>query len=54
MNNPVPGACPPEPVRYVGLDVHKHYLVAYAVDDEQERVYGPRRVGYERLNLSAP
>lgn len=35
--------------RYIGLDVHKHYLVAYGVDREQQRVYGPRRVDYTEL-----
>ena len=38
------------PVRYIGLDVHKHYLVAYGVDKEQNRVYGPKRVGYADLD----
>jgi len=35
--------------RYIGLDVHKHYLVAYGVDRDQNRLYGPRRVGYDEL-----
>ncbi len=35
--------------RYIGLDVHKHYLVAYGVDRDQNRVYGPRRVDYDEL-----
>jgi transposase len=30
--------------RYVGLDVHKYYLMATAVDAELNKVYGPRRV----------
>ena len=38
------------PVRYIGLDVHKHYLVAYGVDKEKNRVYGPKRVGYADLD----
>ena len=33
-------------IRYIGLDVHKHYLVAYGVDRDQNPVYGPRRVEY--------
>jgi transposase len=33
-------------IRYIGLDVHKHYLVAYGVDRDQNPVYGPRRVDY--------
>ena len=35
--------------RYIGLDVHKHYLVAYGVDRDQHPVYGPRRVDYADL-----
>lgn len=35
--------------RYIGLDVHKHYLVAYGVDRDQNRLYGPRRVAYTEL-----
>lgn len=38
------------PERYVGLDIHKHYLVAVGVNQEQEQVYGPRRVPYRRLD----
>jgi len=34
----------PVPTRFVGLDVHKHYLVAIGVDTELNRVLGPRRV----------
>jgi transposase len=30
--------------RFVGLDVHKHYLVAAAVDADQNEVMPPRRV----------
>jgi len=30
--------------RYFGLDIHKHYMVAMAVDRERTVVYGPRRV----------
>lgn len=33
-----------KPTRFVGLDIHKHYLVAMAVDPDQNQVYGPRRV----------
>lgn len=32
------------PVRYFGLDIHKVFLVAIAVDPEKKTVYGPRRV----------
>ena len=33
-----------EPSRYVGIDVHKHYLVVVAVDRRQTVVLQPRRV----------
>ncbi len=39
----------PRPSRFVGLDVHKHYLVAYAVDVDRNRVFGPQRVPLEDL-----
>ncbi len=38
------------PVRYVGLDIHKAYLVAAAVNADQEAVYGPRRVPLTQLS----
>jgi transposase len=37
------------PKRYIGLDVHKHYLVAYAVDAQRNPVLGPVRVPLCRL-----
>jgi transposase len=37
--------------RYFGLDVHKYYLIAIAVDADLNKVYGPRRV--ELSNLGA-
>lgn len=37
------------PARYVGLDIHKQYLVAVGVDKETQQVYGPKRVAYRRL-----
>ena len=42
-------ASSPPIARYIGLDVHKHYLVAYGVDRDQHPVYGPRRVEYAEL-----
>ncbi len=30
--------------RYIGLDVHKYYLIATAVDADLNKVYGPKRV----------
>jgi transposase len=32
------------PTRFIGLDVHKHYLVACGVDAEQNQILGPQRV----------
>jgi transposase len=34
----------PEPKRFIGLDLHRHYLVATGVDKDLNKVYGPRRV----------
>jgi len=39
----------PPPSRFFGLDIHKHYLVAVAVDAELNQVYGPRRVAWADL-----
>ena len=39
----------PRPRRFVGLDVHKHYLVAYAVDAHLNRAFGPQRVPLDDL-----
>lgn len=39
----------PRPSRFVGLDVHKHYLVAYAVDGDLNRSFGPQRVPLDDL-----
>lgn len=38
------------PIRYIGLDVHKHYLVAVGVDAEKNQVFGPQRVQLSRLD----
>jgi transposase len=38
-----------KPQRYIGLDVHKHYLVAAGVDAEQQEVLPPRRVSLTEL-----
>ena len=32
------------PARFFGLDIHKYFMVAIAVDAEKNRLYGPRRV----------
>lgn len=34
----------PKPSRFIGLDLHKYYMVATGVDAELNKVYGPRRV----------
>jgi transposase len=39
-----------DPDRFVGLDVHKHYLIAAAVDADRQEVMGPRRVPLVRLD----
>ncbi len=39
----------PGPKRFVGLDLHKYYLVATAVDQDLNKVYGPRRVDLTEL-----
>ena len=40
----------PVPTRFIGLDVHKHYLVAIGVDTELNQVLGPRRVPLVHLD----
>jgi transposase len=35
--------------RFFGLDIHRDYLVATAVDRELQVVYGPRRVAWEQF-----
>lgn len=39
-----------KPERFVGLDVHKHYLIAAAVDPDKNEVLTPRRVSLARLD----
>ena len=39
----------PVPERFFGLDIHKQYLVAIAVDAAGKKVYGPRRVAWANL-----
>ena len=39
----------PVPKRYIGLDVHEHYLIAIGVDAELNQVYGPQRVQLHHL-----
>jgi len=39
----------PQPKRFIGLDVHKHYLIAIGVDEDLNQVLGPQRVELSRL-----
>ena len=39
----------PVPIRFIGLDVHKHYLVAAGVDAQGAQVLGPRKVHLSQL-----
>ncbi len=36
--------------RFIGLDVHKHYLVAIGVDDDLNQILGPQRVQLSHLD----
>jgi hypothetical protein len=38
------------PTRYIGLDLHKHYLIALALDPSGEQTGGPWRVALDRLD----
>jgi transposase len=38
------------PKRFIGLDVHKHYLIAIGVDADLNQVYGPKRVELSHLD----
>jgi len=35
---------PPPPKRYIGLDIHKNFLVAVGVDRNENQVFGPHKV----------
>ena len=37
------------PTRFFGLDIHKEYFVAAAVNQERETVFGPQRVSNYQL-----
>jgi transposase len=39
----------PVPFRFIGLDIHKYYLIATAVDADLNQVFGPQRVQLEHL-----
>lgn len=38
-----------KPSRFIGLDIHKHYLLAAGVDVDQRQVYGPKRVEWREF-----
>jgi len=37
------------PTRFIGLDIHKHYMVAIGVDKDQNQVFGPHKVRWLEL-----
>lgn len=39
----------PTPSRFIGLDIHKHYLVAFGVDAQLNPVLGPHRIPLTEL-----
>jgi transposase len=39
----------PVPKRYIGLDIHKYYLIAIGVDEQLNQVLGPQRVQLANL-----
>jgi len=39
----------PSPIRYIGLDIHKHYLVAIGVDQDLHQVFGPQKVKWDKF-----
>lgn len=41
----------PNPNRFIGLDIHKHYMVAAGVDADQNEVMSPQRVTWDRFDL---
>jgi transposase len=43
-------AASPPPLRYIGLDIHKRYLVACGVDADKQLVYGPKKVDNAQLD----
>ncbi len=42
------------PIRFIGLDVHKHYLVATGVDHQGNQVFGPQQVANPNLEEWIP
>ena len=40
----------PDPTRFIGLDIHKFYMVAAGVDADQNETLPPQRVTWERFD----
>jgi transposase len=49
VSAPLSPPAQPAPTRYIGIDTHKAYLLAYGIDPPQKIVYGPRKVPIEDL-----
>lgn len=39
-----------EPMRYIGLDIHKEYSVAVGVNEKREAIFGPQRISNYQLD----
>ena len=39
-----------DPMRYIGLDIHKEYFVAVGVNEKLEAIFGPQRVSNYQLD----
>ena len=39
----------PGPNRFIGLDIHKYYLIAIGVNEQLTQVLGPQRVQLSNL-----
>jgi hypothetical protein len=42
------------PARFIGLDIHKHYIVAVGVSSQQEQIFGPQRIPINRNSSPIP
>jgi hypothetical protein len=40
----------PKPTRFIGLDIHKHYLMAVGVDGEQKPVLALQHLAWDRFD----
>ena len=40
----------PSPTRFIGLDIHKAYMLAAGVDQDQNEVLSPQRVNWEQFD----